>query len=253
MLDLKTATLDGPRLEPASRAYADALIILLHGHGSNGEDMIGVARALQPQFPNAAFVAPDGLQAMGGGARRWFPVTSASADELVTGADAACPEIEAFIDAEEKRYGVGRERTVLVGFSQGTIVALNLAIKTQHPLAAIVGFSGMLAATSVSKTTAPTTPITLFHGALDRVIPASAVSTAEAVLKQAGFSVTSSVFDGLGHGIDERSLAACANAIAKALDSGALVEGKAGLLTDYQENATPAPKPSQVSPTAGAE
>jgi predicted esterase len=127
---------------------------------------------------------------------------------------------------------------------------LNLAIKTQHRLAAIVGFSGMLAATSVSKTTAPTTPITLFHGALDRVIPASAVSTAEAVLKQAGFSVTSSVFDGLGHGIDERSLAAGENAIAKALDSAALViEGKAGLVT----NTTPAPKSSQASPAAGAE
>ena len=121
---------------------------------------------------------------------------------------------------EGKRYGVGRGRTVIVGFSQGTIVALNLAIKSQHPLAGIIGFSGMLAASSVSKATAQATPITLLHGAMDRLIPASAVSTAEAALTQAGFSVASTVFDGLGHGLDERSLAAGANAIGKALGSG---------------------------------
>ena len=73
MPDLKTVNLDGPRLEPASSSSADSLIVLLHGHGSNGEDMIALARAWQARFPNAAFVAPDGLQAMGGGARRWFP------------------------------------------------------------------------------------------------------------------------------------------------------------------------------------
>jgi phospholipase/carboxylesterase len=220
VLDLKTVHLDGPRLEPATGSGADSLIILLHGHGAHGGDMIELARAWQARFPNAAFVAPDGLQDMGGGARRWFPVTSASLEELAAGAEAARPEIEAFIDAEGKRYGVGRARTVVAGFSQGTIVALNLAIKTQHPLAMIIGFSGMLAAASVSKITAQATPITLLHGALDRLIPASAVSTAEAVLTQAGFSITNTVFDGLGHGIDERSLAAGGNAIGKALGSG---------------------------------
>ena len=220
MRDLKTVYLDGPRLEPASGNGADSLIILLHGHGSNGADMIALSRAWQARFPNAAFVAPDGLQAMDGGARRWFPVTNAALEELTTGAEAARPEIEAFIDAEEKRYGVGRARTVIVGFSQGTIVALNLAIKTKHPLAMIIGFSGLLAAAPVSKTTRRATPITLLHGALDHLIPASAVSMAEAVLTQAGFSVASTVFDGLGHGIDDRSLVAGANAIAEALGSG---------------------------------
>ena len=220
MLDLKTVHLDGPRLEPASGSGADSLIILLHGHGSHGGDMIELARALQSWFPNAAFVAPDGLQAMGGGARRWFPVTSASLDELAEGAEAARPEIEAFIEAEGKRYGVGRARTVIVGFSQGTIVALNLAIKSQHPLAGIIGFSGMLAASSVSKATAQATPIALLHGAQHRLIPPSAGATAEVILTRAGFSVTNTVFDGLGHSIDERGLTAGANAIAKALGSG---------------------------------
>jgi phospholipase/carboxylesterase len=220
VLDLKTVHLDGPRLEPASGSGTDSLIILLHGHGSSGEDMIALAHAWQARFPKAAFVAPDGLQAMGGGARRWFPVTSASLEELAAGAEAARPEIEAFIEAEGKRYGVGRARTVIVGFSQGTIVALNLAIKSQHPLAGIIGFSGLLAAASVSKATAQATPITLLHGAQDSLIPASAVSTAEAILTQAGFSVARTVSEGLGHGIDERSLAAGANAIGKALGSG---------------------------------
>jgi phospholipase/carboxylesterase len=220
VLDLKTVHLDGPRLEPASGSGADSLIILLHGHGSHGGEMIELARAWQARFPKAAFVAPDGLQVMGGGARRWFPVTSASLEELAAGAEAARPELEAFIDVEGKRYGVVRARTVIVGFSQGSIVALNLAIKSQHPLAGIIGFSGMLAAASVSEAMAQATPITLLHGALDHLIPASAVSTAEAVLTQAGFSVASTIFDGLGHGIDERSLAAGANAIGQALGSG---------------------------------
>jgi phospholipase/carboxylesterase len=217
MIELTTKELDGPRLEPASGRNANSLIILLHGHGSNGGDMIGLARAVQSQFPDAAFVAPDGPQSMGGVARRWFPVTTASKDELDAGANSARLGIEAFIDTEGKRYGVGRERTVLVGFSQGTIAALNLAIQTQRPLAAMIGFSGLLAATSIDNAIGPTTPITLIHGALDLVVRASEVTRAETILKQAGFSVTTSVFDGLGHSIDQRSLAAGASAIALAL------------------------------------
>jgi phospholipase/carboxylesterase len=153
MIELTAKELDGPRLEPASGENANSLIILLHGHGSNGDDMIGLARAMQSQFPDAAFVAPDGLQSMGGPARRWFPVTTASQDELAAGANTALSAVEAFIDAEGTRYGVGRERTVVVGFSQGAIVALNLAIRTQRPLVAMIGFSGMLAATSVDNAT----------------------------------------------------------------------------------------------------
>ena len=122
--------LDGPRLAPLSGAKADALVILIHGYGSNGDDLISLARMIQPALPHAAFVAPNAPSQMPrmAAAYQWWPIETFSMAERAAGAAAAAPTLDAFITAEIEAAGLSSDRVLLVGFSQGTMMALHVGL-----------------------------------------------------------------------------------------------------------------------------
>lgn len=119
--------LDGPREGPASGGAAKQLIVLLHGVGADGNDLIGLAPALAPHFPDAAFVAPDGPQPCDFApfGRQWFSLQSREEQALLAGVDAAAPALNAFLDAELARHRLTAESLALIGFSQGTMTSLH--------------------------------------------------------------------------------------------------------------------------------
>lgn len=112
--------LDGPRLAPLSGGRPKGLVVLIHGYGSNGDDLIGLAAMIQPSLPDLAFVAPDapGQLPRMANARQWWPIETFSAVERATGAAAAAPGLDAFLDAELAATGLSPDRLLLVGFSQ---------------------------------------------------------------------------------------------------------------------------------------
>src|SRR6187401_1902434 len=118
--------LDGPRLAPRGRT-ADALVVLLHGYGANGDDLIALADEWRARLPGAVFVAPNAPEAIPGmpGSLQWFPLTLRDPTEYWRGAVAARPAVDRFLDAELTRYRPSPGRLVLVGFSQGTMMALH--------------------------------------------------------------------------------------------------------------------------------
>jgi phospholipase/carboxylesterase len=138
--------LDGPRLPPAS-GRATALIVLLHGYGANGDDLIGLAQGWRARLPGAAFVAPNAPQSIPGmmGALQWFALTLRDPHEFWQGVVAAAPGVDRFLDQELARLGIGADRLALVGFSQGTMLALHVGVRRGKAPAAIVGYSGLLA------------------------------------------------------------------------------------------------------------
>jgi len=218
----ETQTLiDGPRLVPLSGGPATALIVLLHGYGSSGDDLIQLAMQLQPLFPDAAFVAPHGHLTLGHPAQRaWFLLTQPMTEEQRRqGADAARPVIDGFIDAERDRLGLTDAQVALVGFSQGTIMSLHVALRRSAPVGAVVGFSGMLAARDRLDDIAARPPVTLIHGDRDPVIPIASMEAGAAALAGAGVPVTKVVSPGLGHSIDMRGMYAAAEALQRALAS----------------------------------
>jgi phospholipase/carboxylesterase len=140
--------LDGPRLVPASGGPARQLVLLLHGYGADGEDLIALAPHLAQVLPEAAFVAPHApepcaQQPMG---RQWWGIETFSRQERFLGARAAAPVLDAFIDAELARHGLDESKMALVGFSQGTMMALQVGPRRERPPAGIIGFSGALVA-----------------------------------------------------------------------------------------------------------
>jgi len=211
--------LDGPRLEPSGPATG--LVVLLHGYGANGQDLIALAEPWQPSLPGIAFVAPnapDPLPQAGFSARQWFTLTFRDFHELWRGVNAAGPVLEQFLDSELDRYGLPSEKLALVGFSQGTMMALHVGLRRSAPSAAIVGYSGVIAGPGHLKAQLKARPwVQLIHGELDDVIPVDALHITREALAEVQIPVEWHIRPGLGHGIDPVGLALGGSFLAHAL------------------------------------
>lgn len=204
-------SLDGPRLAPLSGSKPNALTILIHGYGSNGEDLISLARMIQPALPNNAFVAPNAplqMPAMAA-AYQWWPIETFSMVERAVGAASATPVLDAFITQELEETGLSSDRLLLIGFSQGSMMALHVGLRRPDPVAGIIGISGMLVAPETLEAEIRTRPpVLLIHGTADEVVPFDSMELASTALTAAGIGVETHVSPDLGHSVGQDGLAA---------------------------------------------
>jgi phospholipase/carboxylesterase len=208
------AELNGPRLEPRAGGPARQLVVFLHGYGADGNDLIEIGRAWQPLMPNAAFVSPHAPEpcAMAGAGRQWFGLTFRDPDERWRGVNSAAPILERFLDAELERRKLPPSALALVGFSQGTMMALHVGLRRAAAPAAIVGYSGMLVLPADAVTDAlageirSRPPVLLVHGDRDDLIPAQALFQAAQGLSALGVPTEWHLSGGIGHGIDGEGL-----------------------------------------------
>lgn len=208
-----TAELDGPRLDPLS-GKAKNLVVFLHGYGADGNDLIDIGRAWQQLLPDAAFVSPHAPEPCGQApvGRQWFALTFRDPNERWTGVNKAAPVLDAFLDEELARHGLPPSALALVGFSQGTMMSLHVGLRRAAPLAAIVGYSGMLA---LPERTTPEQlaaeiksrpPVLLVHGSEDDLIPVQALFHASQTLAALDVPTEWHISHGIGHGIDGEGL-----------------------------------------------
>jgi len=201
-------SLSGPRLEPRS-GKAASLVVFLHGYGADGNDLIGIGREWQRHLPETAFVAPQAPQrcTMGGTGFQWFPLTFRDPHERWKGVQAARPTVDGFIDEELARYDLPASRLVVVGFSQGTMMALHVGLRRAAAPAAIIGYSGTLeGADTLAGALTVRPPILLVHGSQDDVIPIDALFAATDALCAAEVPAQWHMSLGVGHGIDQEGL-----------------------------------------------
>jgi phospholipase/carboxylesterase len=201
--------LSGPEVQPASGRAARSMVILLHGYGSNGDDLIGLAPYWRRALPDTVFLSPNAPQACPGapGGYQWWALTNVSPEARAAGVREAAPAVDAYIDAQLARFELSDDRLALVGFSQGTMTALQVGPRRVRRLAGIVGFSGMLAdAQSLAAEVLTKPPILLVHGDADPMVPVEALGQAKATLESLGFDVSTHVSPALGHSIDEAGL-----------------------------------------------
>ena len=212
--------LDGPRLPPAGDAQADQLVVLLHGVGADGADLIALAELYRQLLPRAAFVAPNAPLRfdMAPFGFMWFSLQNFDAETRSRGVRAAQPLLEAFLAAELAHYGLGPDRLVLLGFSQGAMMALHVGLRQDAPPAAIISHSGMLVdADRLAAEIRCRPPVLLTHGTDDDVLPAANLPVAEAALVAASVPVEAHLLPNLGHGIDEATLRIAITFLARTL------------------------------------
>jgi phospholipase/carboxylesterase len=212
--------IDGPRLPPASGAKAQALIVLLHGYGSNGDDLIGLAPYWTKQLPHAQFVSPNAPTRVAGAPNgfQWFPLSRMDERELEMGVTHAAGALDAFIDRELERCALDERNLALVGFSQGTMMALHVGVRRKIAPAGVLGFSGALAgAAKLKNETKSKPPILLVHGDRDDVIPLPAMFAAGDALCAAGLSAQWHISYGVPHSIGPDGLELGGDFLAMAL------------------------------------
>lgn len=208
------AELDGPRIEPRSRGGARQLVVFLHGYGADGNDLIEIGKVWQQMLPDAAFVSPHAPRPCGQApmGREWFPLTFRDPNERWQGVNAAAPALNRFLDAELARHRLPPSALALVGFSQGTMMALHVGLRRAVPPLAIVGYSGIFVLPegagpeAVKGDIRARPPILLLHGSQDDLIPAQALFLATGALAALDIPVEWHIDHGMGHGIDRDGL-----------------------------------------------
>ncbi|MDS9468067.1 alpha/beta fold hydrolase [Paracoccus sp. MBLB3053] len=193
-------------------AKAESVVVFLHGYGADGADLLGLADPLAPHLPNTAFYAPDAPERcinnpMG---YQWFPIPwmdGSTPEQARISAEQSFADINAFLDKVIADEGIKPSRLALVGFSQGTMMSLEVAPRRDHELAGVVGFSGrLLDPDSLKRDVKVRPPVLLAHGDQDPVVPFESMSIAADALTDAGFEVYTHVMKNTPHGISPDGL-----------------------------------------------
>lgn len=193
-------------------AKADAVVVFLHGYGADGADLLGLADPLAPHLPGTAFHAPDAPERSINNpfGYQWFPIpwldgsTEAQAKESM---GRSVGLLNAFLDKVLADEGLTADRMVVVGFSQGTMMALHVLPRRDQAVAGIVGFSGrLLAPELLGAEVRVKPPVLLLHGDQDPMVPFQDMALAGKALEKAGFTVYGHVMKGTPHGISPDGL-----------------------------------------------
>ena len=202
-----TRALKSERRGPASGGKAKTAVVFLHGYGADGSDLLGLADPLGPHLPDTVFFAPDAPENCTANpfGFQWFPIPwldGSSEEQALAGLAAAAEDLNAFLDRILQEEGLGPEQLALVGFSQGTMISLHVALRRAEAVAGVVGFSGRLMVPErleAEKLASP--PVLLIHGDQDEVVPLASLPQAADALVAAGIETYTHVSKGTGHGI----------------------------------------------------
>ena len=201
--------LDGPRHPPSGGARTKRIVLLLHGYGADGDDLIGLAPSWADGLPGTLFVSPHAPFPCEGApfGRQWFGIADRDEGMRLAGLRAAAGMIDGLIDSLLAEYGLPPASLALAGFSQGAMLALHVGPRREGALAGILGFSGRLLAPGLLAGEARTRPpVRLVHGDRDDLVPADSMEAAAAALRGGGFGVETFLRPGLGHGIDPEGM-----------------------------------------------
>jgi phospholipase/carboxylesterase len=203
------STLDGPSLPPAGGGKPKQLVMLLHGYGADGNDLIGLAPHWAPLLPEAEFLSPHApfpceMSSFG---RQWFGFQGRAPEQVLEGVRIAAGILDQHLTALLAERKMDESSLALVGFSQGAMMSLYVSLRRAKPVAVVVAYSGRLFAPETLAIELRSRPkILLVHGDRDEVVPPEALPAAYTALKAANVPVEQMLRPGLGHGIDGEGL-----------------------------------------------
>jgi phospholipase/carboxylesterase len=206
--------LNGPELSPQNGHPATSMVVIMHGWGADGPNLIDLAYAMAPQLPGTHFFSPNAPFVCDDipSGRQWFSLGNRDWSRLGEHINTPIPALQLFIDHHLKALGLTHDRLALVGFSQGTMTALHYALHQPQQIAGVVGFSGcLIGGNTLASTIVSHPPVCLIHGTYDDVVPFSAMAEAEAALTANDVPVETHAIAGLAHGIHPTGLVLAQN------------------------------------------
>ena len=191
---------------PASGHPPKKIVLMMHGVGSNGQDLIGLAPYLAQGLPDVLFLSPDAPQSYDmapgmDGMYQWFSLQTREPQALLNGAQQTLGDVEVLMANILKQTNLKYSDLAIVGFSQGTMMGLYAALHGDQKIAGVLGYSGMLLDVGPQKV-----PVYLIHGEADDVVSVGAYNDAMEALRQNQFDVGGISIPGLTHSIDETGI-----------------------------------------------
>ena len=203
---LQSAKLPSKQLPPTG------LVVLLHGLGSSSDDMLPLAQIWQNALPDLAFEVVDApevydLAPPDFGGRQWFSMKDSTMSKMLVGAEISAPILHRHLDQSLAELNLSNQQLILVGFSQGAMMALHVGLRRPSQIAAIIGYSGlMLATTETPAEISVKPPVLLVHGTDDPVVPFAAMAAAASLLSTCRIPVETLSCPGVGHTIDQAGI-----------------------------------------------
>lgn len=190
--------------EPKIKQEKNPLLLLLHGYGSNEEDLFSFATELPDEYFVVSVRAPYDLQPYG---HAWYAIHF-DADENKFSDDAQAIEsrdlIIGFIDELITKYPIDKEQVSLVGFSQGAILSYATALSYPEKISRVVALSGYLNEKIILEDFASKNiknlKLFISHGTVDQVIPVDWARKAKPFMENLGLNVTYKEYP-IGHGV----------------------------------------------------
>jgi phospholipase/carboxylesterase len=196
--------------KPASGGKAKQLVLVLHGWGADGPNLIDLADMYARDLPDAHFIAPNApfVCEVNPYGYQWFSLMDRQPEHLFEGVSKAANLLNEFIDEQLAALGLTNDALALVGFSQGTMTALHVAMRRSPAIKAVVGYSGaLIGADKLAKEIAARPPVCLIHGNADDVVPYGSMAAATDALQAHGVAVEAHTRPFLGHSIDMEGIA----------------------------------------------
>ena len=187
----------------------NSLVILLHGIGADAFDLIPLAKYWALTLKKTKFYSlhapyPCRLTSFG---KQWFNLEDRDQTRILKEIELVKPMIITFLKKKLKDYNLQYKDLILVGFSQGTMVALNLTLTMKEEVRGVLGYSGGVILTKSGKIEIISKPnICLVHGKNDEVVPKKMMETTKIILKDNNIDVDTHLIENLGHSIDQKGL-----------------------------------------------
>lgn len=191
---------------PEDGSKPEQIVLMLHGVGADGQDLLGFAPYLRRALPKAAFVSPDAPFPFDGApfGRQWFSLMDPSKEAKWEGVQTAAPLLDDYIDRLLVENEMEDSQLALLGFSQGTMMALHVGLRRPKPLAGILGYSGALIGDEMLASQIQSRPpVLLVHGDADAIVPPEMLEFSCNALVQNDVQVWGHMRPGLGHGLDD--------------------------------------------------
>tara|TARA_Y100000590_G_scaffold62093_1_gene66373 strand:- start:12 stop:689 length:678 start_codon:yes stop_codon:yes gene_type:complete len=206
--------LDGPSIINNINKKINKIVIMLHGYGSNGNDLIQIAKIIENSLDKTSFFAPDApYKSKNFNGYMWFEVypngipfsdaTDEQKSQIMKDFHNSCALIKNFIYKVSKKYNVELNRIFLLGFSQGSMMSLEVGTSLKESIGGIISLSGRIWGKNFNNIIRKKCPILIVHGSQDQIIKPFRYEETYDILNKSNFKIEKKLINNMGHNIND--------------------------------------------------
>jgi len=196
--------LEATSISPFSKNKPQQAVVLCHGYGGDGQDISNLAINWQRFLPETIFLCPNAPEicAVNPQGYQWFDLSSDKEELILEKSLAAEAKLNTFLDQVLDNFQLETTNLALVGFSQGCMMSIQIALKKKKQISCLIGYSGkVINQKHLSDNIHSKPKIFLMHGANDTLVPPTHLLEAKEYLVKHGLKIKTKMFKDCEHRI----------------------------------------------------